>query len=105
MMNNPVLHAFFLGRAFAEVLSEKIEENFTNALSELGRFDAEQREQLRKFIEEVQARSQVSVASEGPVNITSSEDSPIDLQETIDNLRAEIARLKAELKIYRAQKT
>ncbi|XTZ13055.1 MAG: DUF6825 family protein, partial [cyanobacterium endosymbiont of Rhopalodia inflata] len=33
-MSNPVLHAFFLGRAFAEVLSEKIEENFTNVLSE-----------------------------------------------------------------------
>ncbi|WP_267384833.1 DUF6825 family protein [Cyanobacterium sp. uoEpiScrs1] len=104
-MNNPVLHAFFLGRALAEVLSEKIEENFTNALSELGRFDTEQREELRKFIEEVQARAKISVASEDPVNTTPSESSPIDLQETIDNLRAEIARLKAELKIYRDQKT
>ncbi|BAP17135.1 DUF6825 family protein [cyanobacterium endosymbiont of Epithemia turgida] len=104
-MSNPVLHAFFLGRAFAEVLSEKIEENFTNALSELGRFDAEQREQLRQFIEEVQTRAKVDVAPEKTVNTTHSEDFPIDLQETIDNLRAEIARLKAELKIYRVQKT
>ncbi|XTZ09753.1 MAG: DUF6825 family protein [cyanobacterium endosymbiont of Rhopalodia yunnanensis] len=104
-MSNPVLHAFFLGRAFAEVLSEKIEENFTNVLSELGRFDAEQRERLRQFIEEVETRAQVNVAPGDTVNTTSSEDFPIDLQETIDNLRAEIARLKAELKIYRAQKT
>ncbi|MGP0128864.1 MAG: DUF6825 family protein [cyanobacterium endosymbiont of Rhopalodia musculus] len=104
-MSNPILHAFFLGRAFAEVLSEKIEENFTNALGELSKFDAEQREQLRQFIEQVQVRAQVDVAQEDTVNTTPSEDSPIDLQETIDNLRAEIARLKAELKIYRAQKT
>ena len=104
-MSNPVLHAFFLGRAFAEVLSEKIEENFTNALSELGRFDAEQREQLRQFIEEIQTRAKVDVAPGDTFNTTPSEDSPTDLQETIDNLRAEIARLKAELKSYRAQRT
>ena len=104
-MSNPVLHAFFLGRAFAEVLSEKIEENFTNALSELSKFDAEQREQLRQFIEEVQTRAKVDVVQGDLIKTTASEDSHIDLQETIDNLRAEIARLKAELKIYRAQKT
>lgn len=104
-MSNPVLHAFFLGRAFAEVLSEKIEENFTNVLSELDRFDTEQRERLRQFIEEVETRAKVNVAPGDTVNTTPSEDFPIDLQETIDNLRAEIARLKAELKIYRSQKT
>lgn len=103
-MSNPVLHAFFLGRAFAEVLSEKIEDSFTNALSELGKFDAEQREQLRQFIEEVQARAQVDVAPGSTVTTNPNEDSPTDLQETIDDLRAEIARLKAELKNYRVQK-
>ncbi len=104
-MSNPVLHAFFLGRAFAEVLGEKIEDSLTNALSELGKFDAEQREQLRQFIEEVQARAQVDVSQGDTVSSSSGEDSPTDLQETIDDLRAEIARLKAELKNYRAQKT
>ncbi len=106
-MSNPVLHAFFLGRAFAEVLSEKIEDSLTNALSELGKFDAQQREELRQFIEEVQARAQVDVAQGDTVTTTTtpSEDSPTDLQETIDDLRAEIARLKAELKNYRAQRT
>ena len=103
-MSNPVLHAFFLGRAFAEVLSEKIEDSLTNALSELGKFDAEQREHLRQFIEEVQARAQADVSQGNSVTSPSGEDSSTDLQETIDDLRAEIARLKAELKNYRAQK-
>ncbi len=100
-MSNPVLHAFFLGRAFAEVLSEKIEDALTNALSEMGKFDAEQREVLRQFVEEVQARA-AREAEQGTTAATfSREPSPLDLQETIDDLRAEIARLKAELKRYR----
>ena len=40
-MTNPVIHAFFLGRAIAEVIGEQLEDAFTNALSELGKFDAE----------------------------------------------------------------
>ncbi|HAC64179.1 MAG TPA: hypothetical protein DCF68_11720 [Cyanothece sp. UBA12306] len=103
-MSNPVLHAFFLGRAFAEVVSEKIEDSLTNALSELGKFDAEQREHLKQFIEEVQTRAQVDANQGETATSTGGEESPADLQETIDDLRAEIARLKAELKNYRAQK-
>ncbi len=105
-MSNPVLHAFFLGRAFAEVLSEKVEESLTNALSDLGKFDAEQRENLRQFIEEVQARAEKDVTQGNTSTATQTSDngSPVDLQETIDDLRAEIARLKAELKNYRSQK-
>ncbi|MEA5535507.1 DUF6825 family protein [Crocosphaera sp. XPORK-15E] len=102
-MSNPVLHAFFLGRAFAEVLSEKVEESLTNALSELGKFDAEQREQLRQFIEEVQSRAERDVSQDSTSSTTTGDGSPVDLQETIDDLRAEIARLKAELKNYRSQ--
>ena len=105
-MSNPVLHAFFLGRAFAEVLSEKTEEAFTNALSELGKFDAEQREHLKEFIEEVQARAERDVSQGSTTSTTtptSNNGSSVDLQETIDDLRAEIARLKAELKNYRNQ--
>ncbi|MGL5035159.1 MAG: DUF6825 family protein [Microcystaceae cyanobacterium] len=101
-MSNPVLNAFFLGRAFAEVLTEKAEENLTNALSELGKFDAEQRENLRQFIEEVQARA--SQDGEEGSSLISTLDGAVssdDLQETLDKLRAEIASLKAELKTYR----
>jgi curli biogenesis system outer membrane secretion channel CsgG len=105
-MSNPVIEAFFFGRAFAEVLSEKVEDAFTNALSELGKFDAEQRENLRQFTEEVKARaareaanSQTTTAAGNYPNSGSSE----DLQEMLDRLRAEIASLKAELKNYRNQ--
>ncbi|OKH20279.1 hypothetical protein NIES593_19410 [Hydrococcus rivularis NIES-593] len=98
-MSNPVLRAFFFGRALAEVLNEKVEETFTNALSELGKFDAEQRERLRKFVEEVQARAEREAAQESTTGATESSG---DLQEEIDELRAEIARLRAEIKNFRS---
>ncbi|MDJ0902964.1 MAG: hypothetical protein QNJ55_29600 [Xenococcus sp. MO_188.B8] len=117
-MSNPVVDAFFLGRAFAEVLSEKLEDTYTHAMSELGKFDAEQREYLRQFIEEVQTRAQQSSRSttastttaptpSSTSDITSNDynfsavSSPGDLQEMLDQLRAEIASLRAELKKYR----
>lgn len=102
-MSNPVIHAFFLGRALAEVLSEKLEDTLTNALSELGKFDAEQRENLRQFIAEVQARAEQDT-SQGAAS-SSGADASADLQETIDDLRAEIARLKTDLTAYRQQST
>lgn len=115
-MSNPVTDAFFFGRALAEVFSEKLEESFTNAMSDLGKFDAEQRENLRKFIEEVETRavraagnsttSNVGNQSNTTSNNTSS--APVtsveidihsdDLQAMLDSLRAEIATLRAELK-------
>jgi ribosomal protein L9 len=99
-----VIHAFFLGRALAEVLTEKVEDTFTNALSELGKFDAEQREKLRELVEEVQARAEKEAQQGTGVNGNGAgAESEPDLQETIDELRADIARLKAELKNYRDQ--
>ncbi len=99
-MNEPnsVLHAFFLGRAFAEVLGEKMEDTLTNLLSDLGKFDAEQRENLHQFIEEVQARASQQVNQSEPASQSGDSE---DLQEMIDELRAEIAHLKTELKNYR----
>ncbi len=102
-MSNPVIHAFFLGRAFAEVLGEQLEDTFTNALSELGKFDAEQRENLRQFTAKVMAKAE---QAQGEVNTTPGNTSvsinspPADLQQTIDELRAEIARMRTELKLY-----
>lgn len=58
-MSNSVIHAFFVGRAIAQVINEQVEDALTNALSELGKFDAEQRERLRQFTEEVMARAPV----------------------------------------------
>ena len=124
-MSNHVTDAFFFGRALAEVLSEKLEESFTNAMSDLGKFDAEQRENLRKFIEEVELRaeratgkaSSVSVNNKAKVNTPTSTSTPTstptptpttvdidihsdDLQAMLDSLRAEIATLRAEVRKY-----
>ena len=99
-MNNSVLNAFFLGRAFAEVLSEKIEESLTNTLSELSKLNAEQKEILNDFVQEVQTRAKTNFTQDDFSNATVNDFSSIDLQETIDDLRAKIARLKVELKNY-----
>ena len=105
-MSNPVIQAFFFGRALAEVLSEKIEDTFTNVVSEIGKFDAEQREYFRQFTEEVQARAEkVAEKNQTPssASSTNNNNSPADLQEMLDRLRAEIATLKSELNKYRQE--
>ncbi|AFZ17735.1 DUF6825 family protein [Allocoleopsis franciscana] len=106
-MSNSVIHAFFVGRALAQALNEQVEDALTNALSELGKFDAEQRERLRQFTEQVleKAQREAEAASLGRTTTTivpfGSQSG--DLQATIDELRSEIARLRAELKLYRNQ--
>jgi methyl-accepting chemotaxis protein len=117
MSNNPVTNAFFFGRALAEIMSEKLEESFTNAMSDLGKFDAEQRENLRQFMEEVQSRAERasgttvypgsnnnSTSGTSPYvgfNIDTSSTNSEDLQTMLDQLRAEIATLRTELKKHR----
>lgn len=102
-MSNPLVHAFFVGRAIAEVVSEEVEKAVTNSLSELGKFDAEQRERLRQFTNDVMARASQAeeAAMQGRPVATSSTESSIDLQAMIDDLRAEIAQLRVELQRYR----
>ncbi|NES18404.1 MAG: hypothetical protein F6K41_05610 [Symploca sp. SIO3E6] len=106
-MSDPVIHAFFLGRAIAQAINEQVENTLTNALSELGKFDAEQRERLRQFTEQVITRAEMEVetttAQSPTTNTGATVSKPVDLQETIDELRAEIARLRNELKLYRDQ--
>lgn len=121
MSSNPVTNAFFFGRALAEVMSEKLEESFTNVMSDLGKFDAEQRENLRQMMEEVQLRAERAAGSttttytpysnnsnstnntntSNTVNIEIDTANSEDLQAMLDRLRAEIATLRAELKKYR----
>ena len=108
-MSNPVTNAFFFGRALAEVLSEKLEDSFSNAMSELGKFDAEQRENLRQFMEEVQMRAEQEAANSPETqaensysNFDTTSSSSVDLQAMLDQLRAEIATLRAELKKHRS---
>ncbi|MBF2077510.1 MAG: hypothetical protein IGR76_03060 [Synechococcales cyanobacterium T60_A2020_003] len=102
-MSNPLVHAFFVGRAIAEVVSEEVEKAVTNSLSELGKFDAEQRERLRQFTNDAMARASQAEESamRGRPISTSSPESSVDLQAMIDDLRAEIAQLRVELQRYR----
>jgi hypothetical protein len=93
-MTNPVTHAFFIGRATAEALTEKLEDSLTDLLSALAKFDAQQRQNLREFVEVVMAKARQN----DPTTETTE-----DIQELIDNLRAEVAQLKAELQKYRNQ--
>lgn len=106
-MSNPVIKALSYGRAFAEVVKEKVEDELTDVLSAIGKFDAENNQWFKDFAQEVQARAERESAatptSGKPVTISIDDDKPADLQETIDNLRAEIASLKAALKQYRDQ--
>ncbi len=103
-MSNPLVHAFFVGRALAEAIGEQVENAVTNTLSELGKFDAEQRERLRQFttqvLERAQREAELSMqgrsSSSGPAA-----SQPEDLQAMIDDLRAETAQLRAELQRYR----
>ena len=104
-MSNPLVQAFFVGRAVAEVVNERLEVALTDALSDLGKFDAEAREELRQFTQEVLERANraAEAANAGQANTGSgqaSSDSP-DVQADIDELRAEIALLRTELQHYR----
>lgn len=103
-MSSPLINAFFVGRAIAEVVYEQAESGVTYALSELGKFDAEQRQNLRSLVDQVleraareaEASAQARPTPSAPVGQPSS-----DLQATIDNLRAEIAQVRSELQHYR----
>ncbi|MBW4585232.1 hypothetical protein G7B40_034180 [Aetokthonos hydrillicola Thurmond2011] len=105
-MSNSLLQAFFVGRAVADVLTEKFELALTDAMSELGKFDAEARENLRAFTEEVIERAN-RAAEAADANYTPSGDGQSntesgDVQATIDELRAEIATLRTEIQRYRS---
>lgn len=105
-MSNSLIHAFFVGRAVAEIINEQLENALTDALSELGKFDAEQRERLRQFSAEVMERAnreaEADTLSRTTTAIVKQDSQPLDLQTMIDELRAEIALLRAELQRYRS---
>ena len=103
-MTKPALNSFFIGRALAQSLNEKLGETLTYTLSELGKINAEQGEKLRQFAQEVIERAERETAAAGGNTTRVSTDGlRVDVQETIDDLRAEIARLRAEIQKHRYQ--
>jgi polyhydroxyalkanoate synthesis regulator phasin len=103
-MTKPVLNSFFVGRALAQSLNDKLGETLTYTLSELGKFNAEQGEKLRQFTQEVIDRAARETANAGGNTTTVDPNGQtVDVQETIDDLRAEIARLRAEIQRHRHQ--
>jgi hypothetical protein len=96
-MTNPSLNSFFTGLALAQTLSDKLTETLTQGLSELGKFDALQQEKFHEFTKEVMVRAE-SANSQGIGNNNTINN--VDMQELIDDLRAEIARLRSELIRY-----
>lgn len=105
-MSNSLIHAFFVGRAVAEILSEKLEFALTDALSELGKFDAQAREELRQFTQLVMERAnreaEAANVSRTGVSTATPNSQQDDTQAMIDELRAEIALLRAEIQRYRS---
>jgi polyhydroxyalkanoate synthesis regulator phasin len=102
-MTNPVLNSFFVGRALAQSLNDKLGETLTYTLSEIGKVNAEQGEKLRQFTQEVLDRAAREIGNAGGNTTVNAEGQTVDIQETIDELRAEIARLRAEIQRYRNQ--
>jgi len=107
-MSKPPVHAFFVGRAVAEALYEQLESAATNAFSQLGKFDAEQRERLRQFTDRVVERANRSAdeamqtrTGTASTGTTIQNIHPADLQVTIDELRAEVALVRSQLQRYR----
>ncbi len=106
-MSKPPVHAFFVGRALAEALYEQLESAATNAFSELGKFDAEQRERLRQFTDRVveranRAADEAMQTRTGTATTTIQDIPPAELQATIDELRAEVAMVRSQLQRYRS---
>lgn len=103
-MTKPVLNSFFVGRALAQSLNDKLGETLTHTLSELGKINAEQGEKLRNFTQEVIDRAARETTNAGGHTTTVAPNGQtVDVQETIDDLRAEIARLRAEIQAHRYQ--
>ena len=91
------------GRAAAQILTEKANQAATELLSELGKLDAERREAMREFMDEVNIRANAAQSNTAQSSTAQSSNSPseADLQATIDDLRAEIAATRNELQRYR----
>lgn len=102
-MSSPLVHAFFVGRALAEALTEQASNLASTLVSEAGKFDAEQRDRLRQFTETVLEKANREAAQSSQGRSYAADVAGEDLQALIDDLRAEIAQLRTELQRYRSR--
>lgn len=105
-MSNPLIRAFFVGRATADLLVERLEDVVTDVLSEIGKFESEQRENLKEFTEQVLTRANEEESRVmddlGRTGGTSNYSRPAnDVQATVDDIRAEVAQLRSSLQQHR----
>ncbi|MDX2272266.1 MAG: hypothetical protein NW237_10015 [Cyanobacteriota bacterium] len=103
-MSNPVVRAFFIGRATADLLRERMENTLTDLASEFGKTLLEWQEGWQTFAFDViqRAEQEEALAVGDPTQQPLKTD---DLQATLDDLRAEVAQLRSELRKYRSQST
>ncbi|KAL3147919.1 hypothetical protein ABBQ32_002629 [Trebouxia sp. C0010 RCD-2024] len=131
--NKAVLEAFFLGRAFAEAINDRLGAALGDLLSEFGKADAERRQFWKEFEAEVQDRASAALSKatqsskytqrQLPENATlprTTTGAPIGpvptrrgqqqtssasqrlLQESVDDVRAEVAAARSELQRFRS---
>ncbi|MFS8853880.1 hypothetical protein NW851_08890 [Synechococcus sp. H55.7] len=101
-MKNPVVRAFFVGKAVADVLRERWESALADIAGEVGKVWAELQEGWQTFAQDVMTRAEAeaSVAAQEMVPPPFKTE---DLQATLDDLRAEVAQLRSELQKYRSR--
>eukprot|EP00890_Picochlorum_soloecismus_P001097 jgi/Picsp_1/1989/NSC_05455-R1_probable protein phosphatase len=110
-----ILGSFFVGKAFAEVLNERLGNAAADALAEFGKMEAEIRKEISDFQQEVMARSrrdmaEATGASEDALLTPGSDKASsamrkIDIEEAADDLRAEIASTRSLIQQLRTQKS
>ncbi|PRW59941.1 thylakoid lumen sll1769 [Chlorella sorokiniana] len=108
-----MLQAFFVGRALAEVLNERLGAALGDALADFGKWDAETRQTIREFQEEVMSRARREMLSSAGASDASGSSSsgaadlgsttPPDLPALVDDLRAEVAATRAVVQQLRLQ--
>ncbi|KAL4420150.1 hypothetical protein ABPG77_010366 [Micractinium sp. CCAP 211/92] len=115
-----MLEAFFVGRALAEVLNERLGAALGDALAEFGKWDAETRQSIRELQEEVIARAHremmasagvedaaaTTAAGSSSSSGVGSSVAPLvpDLAAAADDLRAEVASARAVLQQIKQQR-
>lgn len=104
-----LLEAFFIGRALAETINERLGTLAADTFAEISKLEAEIRQSISEFETEVVERGRREMMStiipdgtgpstsmsSGGVQVENEEFVPADLGEAVDNLRAEIAATRA----------